>query len=51
MPDGPLVAPDDPDYETWAVSPDDIVPVDDDWPMAPAGLYDCVSLFNKAPNL
>jgi hypothetical protein len=51
MPDGPLVAPDDPDYKTWTVSADDVAPVDDDWPMAPLGLYDCVSLFNIPTNL
>jgi hypothetical protein len=37
MPDGPLVPPGDPDHEIWNVSPSDVAPVDEDWPMTPPG--------------
>jgi hypothetical protein len=38
LPDGPLVAPGDSDHVTWTVSPGDVDPIDNDWPMAPPGM-------------
>jgi len=39
MPDGPLVPPDDPDAATWNVGPDDVTPINDDWPMELPGMF------------